>query len=462
MSTNWCETCQEACYNHPIVCSVCGDTLTAPPVNATANPDESTRHDQLLHDMRQASRDLRNILGNLRGQVLDLDVLTRNILDEQDNLPQEVWDPQHGNSGPASRPTSKEALAKIPRLVLNEHSTLFRQATLRVNTEFDLSGVSSLSPAVVEAGDNFSAQQTMITEGIGIAPSSSEISSSNNFRKFDCTLGEFGSSEDHKFETGTSLVLASPITGKGGLDTETKTRISLLKASAKNVVLFMQRGSGLTFVQKAVMAQDAGAVAVIIGNNTSFPWPYVMKDSKGESKKPGRSLSIPVAMIKEEDGQEIKKMFEKKEEELKRQHQVPRPSVPKQIVIENDKLPPRSLQELMSQQNASSPRDDCYDNDNSKSSYDSSLSCELIIKAQSSDCPVCCEQLQTSETVVHLPGCGHVFHEECAMHWLKSHNTCPYCRRELPTDDPEYERQRRQRQQGNTENRNANGGSFYG
>ena len=105
------------------------------------------------------------------------------------------------------------------------------------------------------------------------------------------------------------------------------------------------------------------------------------------------------------------------------------------------------------------------------------LSCELTITAQSSDCPVCCENLQNSETVIQLPGCGHIFHESCALVWLKSHNTCPYCRRELPTDDPEYERERRRRQQqeqeqrasataGNTTGRNndTNGAvsSFYG
>jgi len=479
MNSNWCEVCQEACHEHPTICSICGTTLTAAPSDATTNSNMNSNHDgftstneQLLLDMRQASRELRNILGNLRGQVQDLDVLTRNILDEQENgddnldgVPQEVWDPQHGSSGPVSRPTSKDALNKIPRFVLNNRSTLFRQATIRVNTDLNASGVSSTAPVVFEDGNNDSRRQLTMTEDVG--RSSSDISSTKNVRNVDCTLGEFGSAKEYMFEMGTSLVLASPVTGKGGLDKETKARISQLKAHANNVVLFMQRGDGLTFVQKARMAQEAGVAAVIIGNNASNPWPYVMKDSRGESTKPGLSVLIPVAMIKEADSHEMVKMLEKKKEiALQRQRKKrSQPPIPKQIILGNEKRP-HALQQLQLQ-TTFSQQEDAYDNCNH---HEFSLSCELKITAQSCDCPVCCEQLQNSETVIQLSGCGHIFHESCALVWLKSHNTCPYCRRELPTDDLAYERERRRRQQqeqeqqtnaGNTESGNMNGGSFY-
>jgi len=459
MISNWCDVCEQECHDHPTICSICGAALTAPPDDTVSNALMALNHDELLQDMRQASRDLRDILGNLRGQVEDLDTLTRNIMVDQENgLPQEVWDPQHASSGPVSRPTSKETLSKIPRFILNKHSTIFRQATLRVNTDVNFSCVSSTTPAVFEAGDNASTTQTMTAGSIG--RSSSVISSSKNFRNVDCTLGEFGSADEYVFEMGTSLVLASPVTGKGGLDEQTKSQIAQLNASANNVVLFMQRGDGLTFVQKAYMAQDAGAAAVIIGNNTSNPWPYVMKDSKGESKKPGRSLSMPVAMIREEDGKELRKMFEKRKKiVIDRQKNRSKPAIPKQIIVESEKLSPSSFHQLMIHSTFSSHDNFCEDENNI---LDCSLSCELLITPQSRDCPVCCETLQTSETVVQLPGCGHIFREECALRWLKSHNTCPFCRHELPTDDAEYDRERRQRQQRSTVNANATSGTFYG
>jgi hypothetical protein len=453
-------------------------TLTTPPSDATTTADSegfASSNDQLLQEMRQASRDLRDILGNLNAQVADLDVLTRNILDE---TPQDAWDPS--NSGPVFRPTGQEELKRIPRFVLTDHSTLFRQATLKVNTDLTASGISStVAPAVVElskSGDNDESttnqpHQLPATQS-DIGRSSSELSSSKNIRNFDCTLGEFGSSDDYIFEMGTSLVLASPVTGKGGLDRDTKAQISQLKARANNVVVFMKRGGGLTFVQKARMAQEAGASALIIGNNMANPWPYVMKDSKGESKKPGQSVSIPVAMIKEEEGREILKKFEEKKElELKKQRKRSLPPVPKQIVLENGKRPyaqnSSEVQLLSLQSTISSQTDDgCYDgyhNNSGSRSLDASLLCELHIAAQSCDCPVCCDEMKISETVVQLRGCGHIFHESCALTWLKSHNTCPYCRKELATDDDEYEEERRRRE--STErSRNTIGaaGSFYG
>ncbi|KAD0721978.1 hypothetical protein E3N88_43803 [Mikania micrantha] len=41
--------------------------------------------------------------------------------------------------------------------------------------------------------------------------------------------------------------------------------------------------------------------------------------------------------------------------------------------------------------------------------------------------------------------CGHMYHGECIIPWLDSRNTCPVCRFELPTDDPEYEEDRKRR-----------------
>ena len=45
-----------------------------------------------------------------------------------------------------------------------------------------------------------------------------------------------------------------------------------------------------------------------------------------------------------------------------------------------------------------------------------------------------------------------MFHSDCVTKWLEIHNTCPLCRFELPTDDPNYERERKER----NNQRNAN------
>ena len=368
VDSNWCDECQEACHDHPTMCSVCGSPLTEEPTNNDSNQnDEPLQHtDRIL----QNSQEMMDIMRTLNEQYQTLDERINNLQDTvinlgaMRNLPAEALDPQQATS--RSRPTSKKTLEQMTRMVLHEHSTLFRQATLKVKVE-------------------------------------------GKFRTINCTLGEFGSSKEYRFDKAC-LVLASPLTGKGGLNQATKTKVSELKAKRNHVVLLLKRGDGLTFVQKARMAQETGAAAVIIGNSTATPWPYVMKDSKRESKKPGQSITIPVAMIKEEESKKLVQQF------------------------------------------AESNQPHC--------------DCELTIRSQSTNCPVCCEDMQTGETVLQLPGCGHVFHQDCALTWLKKHNTCPYCRLELPTDDPRYEEARRRRQQqrqeereGNTE---GNGASFYG
>jgi len=59
-------------------------------------------------------------------------------------------------------------------------------------------------------------------------------------------------------------------------------------------------------------------------------------------------------------------------------------------------------------------------------------------------CAVCQNEISLEEEAKCLP-CTHHYHGECILPWLEIRNTCPVCRFELPTDDPDYEHWRRQR-----------------
>ena len=54
-------------------------------------------------------------------------------------------------------------------------------------------------------------------------------------------------------------------------------------------------------------------------------------------------------------------------------------------------------------------------------------------------CSVCKEDFVIGNKMMDLP-CKHYFHEECLMPWLNQHDSCPICRFELKTDDPDYEK----------------------
>lgn len=56
-------------------------------------------------------------------------------------------------------------------------------------------------------------------------------------------------------------------------------------------------------------------------------------------------------------------------------------------------------------------------------------------------CPVCQDELSIGDKVIDLK-CNHSFCEDCIIPWLEKHNSCPLCRMEMETDDPEYEKNR--------------------
>uniref|UniRef100_A0A0D9X951 RING-type E3 ubiquitin transferase n=1 Tax=Leersia perrieri TaxID=77586 RepID=A0A0D9X951_9ORYZ len=59
-------------------------------------------------------------------------------------------------------------------------------------------------------------------------------------------------------------------------------------------------------------------------------------------------------------------------------------------------------------------------------------------EGEGEECAVCRDGVAAGERVKRLP-CSHRYHEECIVPWLDVRNSCPLCRFELPTDDPQYE-----------------------
>lgn len=66
------------------------------------------------------------------------------------------------------------------------------------------------------------------------------------------------------------------------------------------------------------------------------------------------------------------------------------------------------------------------------------------VKDGSALCAICKDVLALDEPAKQLP-CLHLYHSICILPWLSSRNSCPVCRYELPTDDPDYEEQKNNR-----------------
>ncbi|CAL5001532.1 unnamed protein product [Urochloa decumbens] len=59
-------------------------------------------------------------------------------------------------------------------------------------------------------------------------------------------------------------------------------------------------------------------------------------------------------------------------------------------------------------------------------------------EGEGDECAVCKDGVAAGQRAKRLP-CSHRYHDECIVPWLQVRNSCPLCRFELPTDDPEYE-----------------------
>ncbi|XP_010468167.1 PREDICTED: putative RING-H2 finger protein ATL61 [Camelina sativa] len=47
------------------------------------------------------------------------------------------------------------------------------------------------------------------------------------------------------------------------------------------------------------------------------------------------------------------------------------------------------------------------------------------------ECAICLAELVDGDKARALPSCDHLFHVECIDSWLKSHSTCPICRKSV-------------------------------
>jgi len=49
------------------------------------------------------------------------------------------------------------------------------------------------------------------------------------------------------------------------------------------------------------------------------------------------------------------------------------------------------------------------------------------LKGENTTCVICMEQYEEGDGLCTL-ACFHVFHKDCILEWLKTHNTCPICK----------------------------------
>ena len=389
----YCPSCEEECeaLSSSSMCLTCGDDLVAVQPSASTSATQQQRSNETF-----STRGLAQLLANTTPTGDNADALLPlmnqinrgtggqnndgDISDIQDLLPPEALNPQSGGS--RHRPVSEKILNGLKRTVLTRQSAELFEAHLCL---YQPRNITDLSPSM--GGERI---------------------------RFNAVPGEFATQykcDEQKRSRNTknmaaALVICSPRTTKGGLSSETLAEIENLSHHRLPFVAYVERGDGITFVQKALACQRAGQVentddaylciGVVVGNTTTGGneiWPYTMQDTRNESQEFG--LKVPVVMIRREDGARLVKFAAESATSSDQQY------TPCQIKID---------------------------------------------MKEAHTCPVCTDTYESGATIIRLPSCGHVFHEYCATAWLSKHNTCPYCRKELPTDDEDYERERRRRE----------------
>ena len=407
-SPSWCPACEESCPNQPDgICTTCGEQLEQPLTStentyATESSQTSTsqQHDPVAIALLASSGIDASLINQLGSIPINTNQQGNNdISDLSAILPPEALNPQAGST--RHRPVSKKVLDGLKRVVITPQSAELFDAQISL---FECRSVNDLTPCVT-GGDKCLNLNAVPGE---FGPrTASDTNASGSLDKLSKTA---------------ALVVCSPRTTKGGLSSTTIDEIASLRHHRIPFVAYVERGDGITFVQKAIACQHAGVVngkssciGVIVGNAGAGKevWPYAMQDTSNEATELG--LSVPVVMIRREDGTRLVQWA--------------------RSIKQTDSTTPNTTLQYTPVQLHIHSKDEHA-------------------------CPVCADSYEIGATTVRLPTCGHVFHESCALMWLTKHNTCPYCRKELPTEDEEYEIERRRREA--REVGGGGGSSFYG
>ena len=60
--------------------------------------------------------------------------------------------------------------------------------------------------------------------------------------------------------------------------------------------------------------------------------------------------------------------------------------------------------------------------------------------SEADECAICLAEFEDGQHMRVLPQCSHAFHAACVDAWLRSHSSCPSCRRVLVAELPRGER----------------------
>lgn len=222
-------------------------------------------------------------------------------------------------------------------------------------------------------------------------------------------------------------------------------------------IAVVKRGK-VDFATKARRVQAAGARAVIVVQDRAV-WPYTMQDSKTK----GEGVDIPVVMIEQEHGERLLSLLAHAEAEdaasdaagveKTEPATVAAGAAAAGVTSAGGDAVAEQLRSYRKRQAAAhaAKRAAAEGKGVEDMSEEEALARsrgvwgKLLSQASNTTCVVCQCEYESGDTAVQMP-CQHLYHRDCLLEWLKSHNSCCICRLELKTDDPDYEARKRRKE----------------